>query len=43
MVDSWRAKIASSTGVTRFMKVSSMLAEECLSEMSRTISPRCLS
>ncbi len=43
MVESWREKIARSFALTRFMNESSISREECLSEMSRTISPRCLS
>ncbi len=43
IVESWRAKIASSVGLTLFMNEISMFFDECLSAMSRTISPRCLS
>ncbi len=43
IVESWRAKIARSAGATRLSSLISMLAEECLSAMSRTIRPRCLS
>ena len=43
IVDSWREKTARSLALTRFMKASSISFEECLSLMSRTISPRCLS
>src|ERR1019366_1406686 len=43
IVESWRAKTASSVALTRFMNASSISREECLSAMSRTIRPRCLS
>ncbi len=43
IVESWREKIASSFALTRLVKPSSIWREECLSAMSRTISPRCLS
>ena len=43
IVESWREKTASSVALTRFMNASSISREECLSAMSRTISPRCLS
>ncbi len=43
IVESWREKTASSFALTRFRNDSSISFEECLSAMSRTISPRCLS
>jgi len=43
IVESWREKIARSFAPTRFMNANSISFEECLSEMSRTIRPRCLS
>ena len=43
IVESWREKIASSVALTLFRNAISISREECLSAMSRTISPRCLS
>ncbi len=43
IVASWRENTASSAALTRFRKPSSISREACLSAMSRTISPRCLS
>jgi len=43
IVESWREKMASSLALTRFMKASSISRELCLSLMSSTIRPRCLS
>src|ERR1700732_5389069 len=43
IVANCREKVASSAALTLLVKPSSMLREECLSAMSRTISPRCLS
>src|SRR5271157_4973451 len=40
IVESWREKTASSAGLTRFRKDSSISREVCLSVTSRTISPR---